>query len=182
MKGSSRPSFHASAPGRGRASRRRRVHAHGLVVACALGVLVSGCSGDSEGSSSRSSSSSSTNRSSSTSPSSPDRSSQVPTTPLPPAPSAGTENGATGGMTARLTPEYLAGVWCAVFSQERSRYVFGPDGSFRRALPGADFGAREDLEDLMEDFPVVLEVEADRFVLSRAGRGHREFVFSRGPC
>ena len=165
------------------------------MVACALGALASGCSGDGEssdssGTSSGLSSSSSASRTSSSSPSPLDRSSQNPTTALPPAPSSagtapssgGTGDGATGGMTARLTPEYLAGEWCAVFSQERSRYVFGPDGSFRRALPGADLGAEETLEDLTQDFPVVLEVEADRFVLSRAARGHREFVFSRGTC
>jgi hypothetical protein len=62
--------------------------------------------------------------------------------------------------------------------------VFGPDGSFRRALPGSDLTAGDDgtLHDLTEDFRVVLEVEADRFVLARGERGHREYVFRRGPC
>jgi hypothetical protein len=91
----------------------------------------------------------------------------------------------TGVLKARLTPKYLAGEWCAIFSQERSRYVFGRDGSFRRALPGADLttGAEHGtVHDLLEDFRVVREVEADRFVLARGERGHRDYVFRRGTC
>jgi hypothetical protein len=126
-----------------------------LVVTCAFAVLASGCAQDGEDSSR-------------SSPSPPARSSQDQAT-----------------LKARLTPEYLAGAWCALFSQERSRYVFGPDGSFRRALPGADLttGAEHGtVHDLLEDFQVVREVEADRFVLARSGRGHRDYVFRRGPC
>jgi len=142
----------------------------GLVVTCAVAVLASGCSQDGEGSL----------RSAPSPPagSSPDRATA--TVPAPP-PSVG----ATEGLKARLTPEYLAGEWCAIFSQERSRYVFGPDGSFRRALPGADLrtGAEQGtVHDLLEDFRVVREVEADRFVLARGERGHRGNVFRRGPC
>jgi len=146
----------------------------GVVVTCALAVVASGCSQDGEDSSR-------------SSPSPPARSSQdlaTATVPTPP-PSAGPAAGATGGLEARLTPQYLAGEWCAIFSQERSRYVFGPDGSFRRALPGADLttGAEHGtVDDLLEDFDVVREVEADRFVIARGGRGHRGYVFRRGPC
>jgi hypothetical protein len=146
----------------------------GLVVTCAVAVLASGCSQDGEDSS----------RSSLSQPAPSSQDHATATVPVPP-PSAGPADGATGGLKARLTPEYLAGAWCALFSQERSRYVFGPDGSFRRALPGADLSTGAEhgtVHDLLEDFQVVREVEADRFVLARGGRGHRDYVFRRGPC
>ena len=146
----------------------------GRVVACAFAVLASSCSPDGEDASR-------------SSPSPPARSSQdhaTATVPAPP-PSRSPSDGPTGGLQTRLTPQYLAGAWCAIFSQERSRYVFGSDGSFRRALPGADLmtGAEHGtVPDLLADFPVIREVEADRFVLARGGRGQRDYVFRRGPC
>ena len=174
MDGSPRPrcgAWEASSTDTAWGGSRRRIHSSWLVAACAVAVLAWGCSQDQEDSSR-------------SSPPLPVRSGQDRATATVPAPpSAGAADDATTGeLRARLTPEYLAGEWCAVFSQERSRYVFGPDGSFRLALPGADFRPGGTVDDLLEDFRVVREVEADRFVLSRGERGHREYVFRRGPC
>jgi len=161
------------APGANRKGTDMRSTLAGPFVTWVVAVLASGCSPDGEDSSR-------------SSPSPPARSRQDHATAAVPAPlpSAGPAAGA-GGLKSRLRPQYLAGEWCAIFSQERSRYVFGPDGSFRRALPGADLttGAEYGIvHDLLEDFHVVREVEADRFVLARGGRGHRGYVFRRGPC
>jgi len=174
MEGSSRPrsrTREATSTDTGWRGSRRWIHVGWLVVTCAVAVLAWGCSQE-QGDSYRSS------------PPLPVRSSQDRTTATVPAPppSASRAGDATGGLRDRLTPEYLAGEWCAVFSQERSSYLFGPDGSFRLALPGADFKPGGTVYDLLEDFRVVREVEADRFVLARGQRGHREYVFRRGPC
>ena len=145
----------------------------GLVVTCAFAMLTSGCSQDGEDSS----------RSAPAPPAGSSQDRATATVPAPP--SAGPAVPATGGLKARLTPEYLAGEWCAILSQERSRYVFGPDGSFRRALPGADLATGAEhgtVHELLEDFRVVRQVEADRFVLAAGGRGHRDYVFRRGHC
>ncbi len=82
-----------------------------------------------------------------------------------------------------LTPEYLAGEWCSVYGgQERSRYVFAEDGSYRAGLAGYGYelDAEGTIGSLLEDFRVI-DVERDRFVLNRRGV-NRQNIFVRGPC
>lgn len=102
-----------------------------------------------------------------------------------PAPSPTRPNRATegaGGLRARLTPEYLEGEWCALYSQERSRYVFASDGSYRAGLaaPGHLLDTQGTIETLLAEFNVI-ELEADRFVLAREN-AYWQYVFGRGPC
>lgn len=84
---------------------------------------------------------------------------------------------------APLTPAYLEGEWCGVLGgKERSRHIFAADGSYRAAVPGYVQEAQGTVEALLDRFPVVVEVEADRFVLTRGQRGGHALVFHRGPC
>lgn len=85
-------------------------------------------------------------------------------------------------LRTRLTPEYLEGDWCATLSQERSRYTFAEDGSYRATVPGYRQEAEGTLEALLERHPVIRQVGADRFILARTERGGFPYVFERGPC
>ena len=96
----------------------------------------------------------------------------------PPRPSA---REGSASLRDRLTPQYLQGEWCGVYSQERMWYVFADDGSYQ-----AGMGHLPDVEGtidaLVEDFRVIIEVEADRFVLARGKRQSYRLVMSRGAC
>jgi len=81
---------------------------------------------------------------------------------------------------SRLTPAYLEGEWCVRLTDERSRYVFAGDGSYRAGVAGYRLEAEGTIEELLEDQEVV-EVEPDRFTVTR-GRGFSPKVFERGPC
>ena len=100
--------------------------------------------------------------------------------PPEPSPSPVTSSDADQTLRARLTPRYLEGEWCALYSQERGRYVFADDGSYQEQTAGFEVTSGT-IEALLEEYPVVVEVEADRFVLKRGNASYR-YVFTRGPC
>jgi hypothetical protein len=96
--------------------------------------------------------------------------------------------GDPGLPKARLTTDYLEGMWCSVYGgQETTQWRFDEQGRYEIGIPaGGGFAMQGDLKSLdnfREGFDRLIELESDTFTTEdRAGRTARKNVFTRGPC